>query len=185
LAVFYNIIDDYIYISPTNDTISSGLNIFKFSQTNAKLYGSEIGLHFHPKIIPCLHIQSNFSSVIGEQENGNYLPFIPAHKIKSEIRYEKEKLIFLKNVNFKIASITAFTQNHFSVFETQTSAYTIFNVSLSANVKLQNQLLNIGLSANNILDKAYFDHLSTLKSLNIYNTGRNFSITLKIPFQIK
>ena len=68
LAAFYNQINDYIFISPTTDTTSTGVGIYRFSQTNATLYGGEAGIHFHPKLLPWLHIEGTFSSVIGKQE---------------------------------------------------------------------------------------------------------------------
>jgi len=51
LAGFYNLIDNYIFISPTAELTSTAMTIYRFSQTNAKLYGGEAGIHFHPKII--------------------------------------------------------------------------------------------------------------------------------------
>ncbi|MDA3904638.1 MAG: TonB-dependent receptor, partial [Bacteroidales bacterium] len=104
LAGFYNQINDYIFISPTTDTTSTGIGIYRFSQTNAKLYGGEAGVHFHPKSLPWLHIEGTFSSVTGKQENDNYLPFIPANKVRYEIRAERKKLGFLKNPNIKISA---------------------------------------------------------------------------------
>jgi iron complex outermembrane receptor protein len=47
------------------------------------------------------------------------------------------------------------------------------------------QILNFGISVNNIFDTQYFDHLSTLQPLNYYNQGRNISVSLKVPFGIK
>jgi len=46
------------------------------------------------------------------------------------------------------------------------------------------QLLFVSVSANNLLDRKYIDHLSTLKEVNLYNPGRNIIINLKIPFEM-
>jgi iron complex outermembrane receptor protein len=43
----------------------------------------------------------------------------------------------------------------------------------------------LDVTANNLLDESYIDHLSTLKDLGYYNPGRNVMIGLKIPLQIK
>jgi len=185
LAGFYNQINDYIFISPTTDTTSSGVNIYRFSQTNATLYGGEAGIHFHPKSLPWLHIQGTYSSVVGKQENGNYLPFIPAHKIRYEIRAKREKIGFLKKPSMKLSALTALRQGNPSPHETATDGYTLINMSVYAEILISNQTLIFGLSANNLFDTQYFDHLSTLKPLNYYNQGRNISLSLKIPFGIK
>lgn len=185
LAGFYNQINDYIFISPTTDTTSSGVDIYRFSQTNATLHGGEAGIHFHPKSLPWLHIEGTYSLVIGKQENGNYLPFIPAQKFRYEIRAEREKIGFLKKPSIKLSALTALKQGNPSPFETETNGYTIVNFSINTDIHVLRQILNFGISVNNIFDTQYFDHLSTLQPLNYYNQGRNISVSLKVPFKIK
>ena len=184
LAGFYNQINDYIFISPTEDKTSTGVGIYRFSQINAKLYGGEAGIHFHPKSLPWLHIEGTYSFVVGKQENGNYLPFIPAQKFRYEIRAEREKIGFLKKPSIKLSALTALKQGNPSPYETATDDYTLVNMSLYAEILISKQTLVFGISANNLFDKQYFDHLSTLKPLNYYNQGRNISLSLKIPFEI-
>jgi iron complex outermembrane receptor protein len=185
LAGFYNQINDYIFISPTTDTTSTGVGIYRFSQTNATLYGGEAGIHFHPKSLPWLHIEGTYSSVIGKQENGNYLPFIPAQKFRYEIRAEREKIGFLKKPSIKLSALTALKQRNPSPYETATNGYTLVNFSVNTDFHISRQILNFGISVNNIFDTQYFDHLSTLQPLNYYNQGRNISVSLKVPFGIK
>ncbi|MBN1463193.1 MAG: TonB-dependent receptor [Paludibacteraceae bacterium] len=182
LAGFYNQINNYIFISPTADTTSTGVSIYRFSQTYAALYGGEAGIHFHPKSLPWLHIEGTYSSVIGKQENGNYLPFIPAQKFRYEIRAEHEKIGCFKKPSIKLSALTALKQDNPSPYETATDGYTLVNVSVNTDFHIYQQTLNMGLSINNIFDTHYFDHLSTLKSLNYYNQGRNISLSIKYPF---
>ncbi len=185
LAAFYNKINNYIFISPTSDTTSTGAYIYRFSQTDASLFGGEGGIHFHPKRIPWLHIKGTYASVVGKQLNNDYLPFIPAQKFRYEIRIKKDKMGFLTNPSAKISAISALKQNHPSPFETVTAGYTVVNFNINSGVKVLQQTLILGISANNIFDVQYFDHLSTLKPLNFYNAGRNFTVSMKIPFGIK
>jgi iron complex outermembrane recepter protein len=185
VAGFYNRINDYIYISPTGDTSSTGIKVFKYKQNNATLVGGEAGIHYHPKQIHWLHFETTYSTVVGKQQNGDYLPFVPANKLKFELRAEKEKLSFLQKTYFSVNSNTAFNQNNAAPDETVTSGYTLFDLSIGGIMKFKNQLFIVGLSANNIFDKKYVDHLSTLKEVNRYNPGRNVAVTIKIPFGIK
>ena len=185
LAGFYNHINDYIFISPTTETTLGGVAIYRFSQTNATLYGGEAGIHFHPKSLPWLHIEGTYSSVIGKQENGNYLPFIPAQKFRYEIRAERETIGFLKKPSIKLSALTALKQSNPSPYETETNGYTLVNFSINTDIHVLSQILNFGISVNNIFDTQYFDHLSTLQPLNYYNQGRNISVSLKVPFGIK
>jgi iron complex outermembrane recepter protein len=182
LAGFYNRINNYIFITPTGETHVSGLPIYQYMQSNSFLYGGEAGLHVHPSVIPWLHVQTTFSTVIGKQNNGDYLPFIPAHKLNFEIRAEKEKLSILCNGYVSVGSQTAFDQDHAAPDETTTGGYTLLDFSAGAGIKAGKQIITLELGVNNIFDKKYIDHLSTLKEVNLFNPGRNFTCSLHVPF---
>ncbi len=185
IAGFYNIVNNYIFISPTGDTTASGIDIFRYEQANSTLFGGEAGLNLHPKIIKWMHFKSTFSFVIGRQQHGDYLPFVPAHKLHFELRGEKEKLLFLKKAFISVNTCTAFNQNKAAPEESTTPGYTLVDLSIGGNIKMRNQFISLSISANNILDTKYIDHLSTLKEVNLFNPGRNISLNLKIPFGVK
>jgi iron complex outermembrane receptor protein len=184
-AGFINNIDNYIYISPTGDTTTSGLSIYKYLQSNSKLFGFEAGIHFHPASISWLHTETTFSSVTGKQNNGDFLPFVPANKLNIEIRVVKENLSILHDTFIALNFSSAFEQDKPAPDETSTDGYVLVDISAGANIRLKNQALFLGISANNIFDKKYVDHLSTLKEVNFYNPGRNITLTLKVPFALK
>jgi iron complex outermembrane recepter protein len=182
IAGFYNGINQYIFISPTGDTAVSGIPVYKYKQQNSTLMGGEAGIHIHPAKIEWLHIETTFSSVIGKQQNGDYLPFIPAHKLNFELRAEKEKLWFMNKAFVSANSHSAFDQNDVAPDETATSGYTLFDVSTGCNIMAGKQRLVVTLSANNVFDKKYVDHLSTLKEVNMFNPGRNIAFSVSVPF---
>ena len=101
------------------------------------------------------------------------------------MRVEKKKLLFFENTYFKINVLNAFSQDNLAPEEEATSGYTLVDVGVGANLKSGNQLIVIGLSANNIFDQKYIDHLSTLKEAGFFNPGRNIALNLKIPFGIR
>jgi len=185
VAGFYNSLQNYIFISPTGDTTDSGLGIYKYMQNDSKLIGGEAGFHFHPKFIDWLHFETTYATVLGKQSNGDYLPFIPANKLKVEFRVETNQLSFLHKPFVLLNSTTAFDQNNAAPDETVTAGYTLIDLSTGGNIKWNNQLVFIGISANNIFDVKYIDHLSTLKEVNLNKPGRNIALTLKVPFGIR
>lgn len=182
LAAFQNNIKNYIFISPTADTASSGLRIYRYLQNQALLTGMEAGLHVHPKNIEWLHFETTFSSVTGLQKNGNYLPFIPADKLNFEIRAENKKLFLFREAFISVNSETSFAQNHPAPDETPDTGYTLFDLTIGGKIHLKYQPVSISLGANNLLDTKYIDHLSTLKEVNMLNPGRNFTLYIKVPF---
>lgn len=185
IAGFYNAVNHFIFITPTGEITSSGINIFRYKQANSSLVGGEAGLHFHPKSIKWLHFETTFSSVTGKQKNGDYLPFIPANKLNFELRGEKEKLLFFEDAFITGNTGTSFNQNNAAPDETITKGYTLVDLSVGGSIKINNQLVLLSLSANNIFDKKYIDHLSTLKEVNLFDPGRNVTFSLKIPFGVK
>ena len=94
----------------------------------------------------------------------------------------KENLLFLQKAFVSVNTCTAFNQNHAAPDETITAGYTLIDLCIGGDIKLKKQFVSIAIGANNILDKKYVAHLSTLKEVNLYNPGRNISISLKVPF---
>ncbi|NTW24570.1 MAG: TonB-dependent receptor, partial [Lentimicrobium sp.] len=172
----------YIYISPTDDTATSGDRIYKYMQSDARLYGFEAGIHFHPKKMGWLHFETTFSNVTGKKTTGGYLPFIPANKIHSDLRFEKEKLAFLHHAYISLNLLVAFDQGNPSAEEEKSNGYTLFDIGIGSRLKVLKQLITIGLAVNNLFDIKYIDHLSTLKEVNYFNPGRNIALNLRIPF---
>ena len=185
LAGFYNIIDDYIFISPTNDTTPDGDQIYRYIQTNAALFGGEAGFHFHPERLKWLHFEGNFSTVTGKQSNGDYLPFIPANKINFEIKLEKEEIGILHDSFVRFNSSTAFKQDHPAPDEDATNGYTLVDAGIGTTIPAGKVEFRLQLSVNNLFDKKYIDHLSTLKEVNFYDPGRNVVFAMTIPFPFK
>lgn len=172
---FYNHINNYIFISPTGNSIA-GNDVYQYVQDNAKLFGGEIGLHFHPHPIDWLHFESNFETVTGEKQNGDYLPLIPARKWNNSIRtqFNIEKWLTEGFATFNIES--TFSQNNVSGFDTKTSGYTLVNLAFGGKITIGKTVFDMNLNANNLLDKEYISHLSRLKTDGIPNIGRNIIV---------
>jgi iron complex outermembrane recepter protein len=185
LAGFYNTVNQFIFIAPTGDTSASGVNIYRYKQNDARLCGFEADLHIHPPFVNWLHFESTFSSVIGKQKNRKYLPFIPAKKLKTEIRVENEKFSFLHDAYVSLSTDAVFKQNNIAPDETSTQGYFLVDISVGGDIKWTNQFLSFSFNIYNVFDKKYIDHLSTLKEVDFYNPGRNFALTMKVLFNAK
>ncbi|GAB4316366.1 MAG: TonB-dependent receptor [Bacteroidales bacterium] len=182
LALFYNTISHYIFIAPTGEVSSTGLPVYRYMQSDSRLYGGETGIHLHPEAFEWLHFESRFSYVYGEQQNGSYLPFIPASNLQFDLRGETGRLLFMHQVYAGIATTTAFAQNRPAPEETATGSYTLLSLKAGGKIKAGNTHFILGLSVNNLLDTHYTDHLSTLKEAGLNNPGRNVMLSVKIPF---
>ncbi|HSD14401.1 MAG TPA: TonB-dependent receptor [Flavobacterium sp.] len=178
---FYNHINDYIFLSPAGTQID-GNDVYDYVQGNAKLYGGEIGVHYHPHPLDWLHLVSSFESVTGKQDNNDYLPLIPANKFSNTIRTEFDIQNWFKS-GYALLNIDYFLkQNNVSPFETKTDDYALLNLGFGGNINIGKKKFDLSLNANNLLDKTYISHLSRLKTDAIPNIGRNIILGINFNF---
>ncbi len=175
---FYNYINNYIFLAPTNQSID-GNPVFVYLQSNAFLYGGEMGVHYHPHQFHWLHLASTFSTVLAEKTNKDPLPLIPQTKISTMVSADFKKGEKVKLSNIYIQNIYKFKQSRIGTFETESDAYTLFNFGASLEVATSKQPLLISFGVKNLLNADYVDHLSRFKKLGISNPGINFYVGAK------
>ncbi len=85
-------------------------------------------------------------------------------------------------------------QNRIDDFETTSSGYTLLRAGLGTMLKIGMQTVRVNISANNLLNKEYYDHLSRFKpgrldqanpTFGVFNPGRNVTFGLSMPINIK
>ncbi len=182
IAGFYNYINDYIYLAPT-DEYDSNLRIYRYTQDNARLYGLETSFGIYP--LNWLNLNATYTYLRGERLDGANLPFIPQDKIRFDIKSEKDRIAFMQSPWISAGVTVAFDQNRPAQFETETNGYTLLRAGIGFRMKVQEQFVDFSIVASNLLNDLYYDHLSTLKDMGLYNMGRNVTFHLRIPFGVK
>jgi iron complex outermembrane receptor protein len=206
LSPFANFINNYIFVQKltsaagTDSIINSEdpAPVFKFAQSNALLYGSEIFIDFHPHPIDWLHIENSFSFVNAIKMNGTdstrYLPFVPPAHYRVDVRAQTKSIgKNIKNAFVKFSVDHYFAQNKvYTAYGTEqaTPAYTLIGAGMGADLilsKQQTSPIKLLLNVENLGDVIYQSHLSRLKYApinplsgrqGVFNMGRNFSIKL-------
>ena len=177
---FFNKLYNYIYLAPTGQTQNT-YAVYQYEQNNARLYGGEIGLHFHPHPWDWLHIDTSFETVTGQDDANNYLPLIPADQWKNNLRITKKyKNKAIKRFYVSLSANHTFEANRVSQFENKQPAYTLLSSSIGANFSWKKTDFNLNLSVHNLTDKRYISHLSVLREDNIPNMGRNIVFTVNV-----
>jgi len=179
---FFNSVKNYIFLSPTNDTIDDAL-VYEYLQTEANLYGGELGIHYHPHKMHWLHLESNLSTVFAQDNNGQPLPLIPATNLNSTIRANFSQEGKFQITDFFVNHIYKFGQNRIGLFETNSSEYHLINVGANFKITTKNQPIELMAGARNILNTKYIDHLSRLKPMGVLNQGISFYAGVKINFE--
>ncbi|MDT0676841.1 TonB-dependent receptor [Autumnicola musiva] len=174
---FHNSINDYIFISPSEDVID-GEQVFYYFQDNANLYGGELGFHLHPHPLDWLHFESSFETVTGKLSSDEYLPLIPANSLTNTFRVEFEEEGFFQNKYAFLRLRSVFDKKNINIFESETEGYNLLGAGFGGKVNLGGSMVEINISGNNLLNKDYISHLSRLKQDNISNIGRNIMVSL-------
>jgi iron complex outermembrane recepter protein len=178
---FYNHINNYIFIAP-NGAVIDGNNVYDYVQSNARLYGGEMGLHFHPHPLDWLHYSCSFESVRGQKSSGDFLPFIPANKFNNTLRAEFDSKKWLSKGYASLNADYFLAQNSTSEFETISPSYTLVNLGIGGNIMINTARFEVSLNATNLFNQTYTAHLSRLKTFGIPNMGRN--VVLGLSFEI-
>ncbi|MDR2684111.1 MAG: TonB-dependent receptor [Prevotellaceae bacterium] len=181
---YVNYFRNYIFLQPRGEEIDA-MPVYDYTQQDAMLYGGEADFHFHPHPIDWLHIDGSYSITYGENLHHEFLPLMPAQKIKTTLQgnFKFRKIVqkFSVFVNYQYS----FAQNRIAEYETQTPDYHLVNCGIDFDFKFGKQKLFLNISVNNLLNAKYFDHLSRYKSEGILNIGRNIIAKITVPLECK
>jgi iron complex outermembrane recepter protein len=176
---FYNVIDDYIFITPTQEVLEQE-PVFRYAQFNAALYGGEAGFHYHPHPWDWLHLENSLEWVIGMLDNGSPLPLIPGGKLNNTLRIKPQSASGGHGLFFNISRAQYFAQNRASDFETTTGAYHLWDISLGQKFEWGQSDWQWVVAMANASNTKYIPHLSRFKTDGIFNPGRSLNLSLSV-----
>ena len=220
LALFANRINNYIFIRGEGQEVRGeriDYPVYVYTQGDARLLGFEAGVDFHP--VHSVHFSNTFSYVDAQltsylsplTSQDKYLPFTPAPKWSSELKWE----LFhhshttvnhhhttdaahrspLNNLYIALGLDCYLKQTHIyraDDTETETPGYALLSLSAGTDIQVKGKkIAEFYVTADNLLNKAYQNHLSRLKYADVnvatgrrgvYNMGRN--ITFKVVITI-
>ena len=201
VALFINRIENYIFSERINEIIEEGFRTYQYTQGDARLLGFEAGFDFHP--IHRVHFQNTFSYVDAQQinasEDAKYLPMTPAPRWTSELKYEitHHGHTTFNNAYVALGLECNLAQNHYYKVddtETRTPSYTLLSLSAGTDLNIhKKKVAELYITADNLLDCAYQNHLSRLKYCDInnatgrqgvFNMGRNIVFKAIIPIEL-
>jgi len=212
VALFANRIDNYIFTHRLNQEIEEGYLTYAYTQGDARLLGFEAGIDFHP--VHSIHFSNTFSYVdarlMHASADTKYLPFTPAPHWASELKWElfhhshttvnhhhtsdaAHRSLF--NNLYVAAGLDCYLkQTHIyssDDTETKTPGYALLNLSAGSDIQVKGRkVAELYITADNLLDKAYQNHLSRLKYADvnaatgrrgIFNMGRNITFKIVVP----
>ena len=215
LALFANRIDNYIFTHRVAEVIDPDYITYAYTQGDARLLGFEAGVDFHP--VHSVHFSNTFSYVDAQLMHADadtkYLPFTPAPRWTSELKWElfhhshatvhhhhttdAAHRSLLNNLYIAVGLDCYLKQTHIyraDDTETETPGYTLLSLSAGTDIQIKGKkIAEFYITTDNLLDKAYQNHLSRLKYADmnvvtgrrgVYNIGRNITFKLVIPITL-
>ena len=227
LALFANHIDNYIFIRGEGQEVRGerlDYPVYIYTQGDARLLGFEAGVDIHP--VHSVHFSNTFSYVDARltshllplTSENKYLPFTPAPKWTSELKWElfhhthstvsphamheyrhahPKSGVALNNLYIAAGLDCYLKQTHIyraDDTETETPGYALLSLSAGTDIQWRGKkLAELYVTADNLLNKAYQNHLSRLKYTDenvvtgrrgIYNMGRNITFKVVVPIAL-
>jgi iron complex outermembrane receptor protein len=183
---FIGYYDKYIYLAPEPEfsDLPAGGQLYQYTQHDALFTGFEFDFEY--EILPDLTAKITSEYVWNlNLETQLPLPFTPPFSIMGELEYGKRTNSSTITYYFVGAGYHYFAdQNRVDRNELPTAGYSLVDLSGGFDFKIGNQIAHFRISVNNLFDKAYMNHLSRYRLLNLPEQGRNIIISLKMPFEI-
>jgi iron complex outermembrane receptor protein len=183
--VYFQKINDYIYLEPQNEfilTIRGAFPFFIYQQTDANVYGGDLLLTFEPR--KDLKFIVKYAIVRGDDVTNNIgLINIPADNVFTSIQYSLPNFNPLKNNFVSLNGAYTFKQNRVlpeQDFLLPPDAYFLLGFGAGTSLQFQHSNLKFILKIENILNEKYRDYLNRLRyfaddmGINI-NLGINYT----------
>lgn len=165
---FYSRYFNFIYLAPTSEDWF-GFPVYRYQQMNSAKYGTEVGVRYSTEHHS---FRISYESVIHKLDDGSFVPFLPAQKIKPSmiLNFFRDKI----PLNLIVDGVYCFDQNRIAFNESSTSGYWLLNLGIQFTFNQTDQLT---FKLDNVFDAYYVSHLSRLKDYGVYNMGRNFNVS--------
>lgn len=180
ITPFFSWFSNYIFLKPTGEwsVLPHAGQIYRYTGAEAIFAGTEIS--FSIDLFPHLNYSFTGEYVYTYNLDENTpLSFSPPASMRNTITWKRNQF----HIHAELYSIA--NQNRVSKNESTTSGTNLINLGGNISIPIYNTMVNISLSLRNLLDTKYYNHLSFYRKVEIPEPGRNFQLSIKIPFKSK
>ena len=171
VLAYHQRFNDYVYLEPQDEvrlTIRGAFPVFKYTQTDANIYGLDVSTQFTIK--HALLGTVKYSYLRGDDtKNDQPLIFMPPNSLYSSLTYRlSQSLKFTKNLNIEDTEIEIFNrwvfeQKHILAnqdFKAPPPSYNLFGLKFSGNINLPKYKIRTFVKADNLFNVSYRDYLN-------------------------
>ena len=179
VSPFVSWFSNYIFLRPTGEwsVLSHAGQIYRYTGAEALFAGTEATID--------IHFLRSFNYRISGEYVYTYncdehipLSFSPPFSMRNTLTWQRKQVMLYAEWQ----SIAR--QNRVDRNEDRTPGANLFHLGGSLNIPIRgNQAIEITLTARNIFNTRYYNHLSFYRKVEIPEPGRNFQLLIKIPFK--
>ena len=179
VSPFVSWFSNYIFLRPTGEwsVLPHAGQIYRYTGAEALFAGTEATVD--------VDFLRNFNYRISAEYVYTYncdehipLSFSPPPVMRNTLTWQKNRYMLYAEWQ----SIAR--QNRVDRNEDRTAGANLFHLGGSLNIPIGgNNEIEITLTARNIFDTRYYNHLSFYRKVEIPEPGRNFQILIKVPFK--
>lgn len=178
LNPFYTYFSQFIYLNPL-DSLMDGMPVFRYTQMDhVQMYGLDVKAHYHLHRIDKLHMETDLSYLRFAEASSQSVSLVPQPRFSHTLNYQLNlgKRWKLSNVEWNYVAF--FQQNQVATFEKASPFYQVCHASIHVQHPGKH-LLDVSLSAKNLFNANYIDHLSRLKNIGMPSQGRSFILSIQ------
>jgi iron complex outermembrane receptor protein len=181
-APFAGRFGNYIYLKPTGEwsVLPHAGQIYRYAESEAVLAGTELAIDLRFLRRWSYRLAGEYVYTYNVDENIP-LPFSPPASLRNTLTWRGKHVMLYVELH-SIAS-----QNRVARNEAPTPGAHLWNAGASVRLPSAtgDEGTEIVLSAHNLANATYFNHLSFYRKVEIPEPGRNFQLLIKVPFKSK
>jgi iron complex outermembrane receptor protein len=180
---YINMIKNYVFITPTADS-AGPLRIWNWVQHDATIRGIELNFLLHPVTAKWFEGWIRGGIIRGKlADSGGDLPYIPANKLITGFTLKKETAGNWQQLYATLQVNSFGKQNKTAAFEDPTKGYVLTDIFIGGTPRWgKNHRWSLTAFCQNLFNKAYFNHLSLIKSIHVKEPGRNIGLQARYSF---
>ncbi len=186
VSPFASVYSGFIYLAPSGrfSPLPGSSTLWEYRQNDALFAGGELQIHYTTswRLEADLGLEYVWNQ---NTENGLPLPLSPPASVLLDFSYpmpisSASKGYFAVDVSLR----KTWDQNRVARNEQSTPGYFLIDFSLEAKREILKVPMEFVLSARNLANTRYFNHISRYRLINIPEPGRNISFSVRIPFSL-
>lgn len=178
LDPYLNYFPNYIYLNPS-PAFEEGLQLYRYTQASVLRTGAELTIMY--KILQRLELELKGEYLLARQmdgaKKGYSLPFTPPWGGNAGLTYRFSEEGYVR-LDFRFAG----AQNDIVPPEKATEGWYTLNFYAGKAFQSGRTTLKLGLRAENLLNRRYYDHTSYYRMIGVPEPGINLSLLLGIHF---